>query len=325
MAGARRIAVTGASGFIGSAVCRRLAEDGNVVVAIDLSDGARVSVEEAGGTFVTADILDRQRLAEAFEGCSAVINTAAMVGDWGPMEDYIEVNVRGTLSVLDAAEAAGVERVVHLASVAGWGYEFADDLPEDAHLRACGGPYADTKGASDLLARRRGAVVIRPGDVYGPGSIPWTVRPVEAIRGGLFALPGQGEGVMTLIYVDDLVEAIVAATRQPGIEGEAIVVWDGEPVTARKFFGRYARMLGREDVRTAPLALVQAAAVAAETVARLTGRAPDVSREAIRYISRRATYPNARARELLGWEPRVDFEEGMRLSEDWLRAEGMLG
>ena len=254
-----------------------------------------------------------------------MINTAAMVGDWGPMEDYIEVNVRGTLSVLDAAEAAGVERVVHLASVAGWGYEFADDLPEDAHLRACGGPYADTKGASDLLARRRGAVVIRPGDVYGPGSIPWTVRPVEAIRGGLFALPGQGEGVMTLIYVDDLVEAIVAATRQPGIEGEAIVVWDGEPVTARKFFGRYARMLGREDVRTAPLALVQAAAVAAETVARLTGRAPDVSREAIRYISRRATYPNARARELLGWEPRVDFEEGMRLSEDWLRAEGMLG
>ena len=325
MAGARRIAVTGASGFIGSALCRKLAKDGNAVVAIDVSDRARTPVEEAGGSFVLADILDRDRLAEAFEGCSAVINTAAMVGDWGPMEDYIEVNVRGTLSVLDAAEAAGVERVVHLASVAGWGYEFADDLSEEAPLRSCGGPYADTKGASDLLARRRGAVVIRPGDVYGPGSIPWTVRPVEAIRGGLFALPGRGEGVMTLIYVDDLVEAIVAAAGQPGIEGQAIVVWDGEPVTALEFFGRYAQMLGSDKVRTAPLALVQAAAVAAEALARITGRAPDVSREAIRYISRRATYPNARARELLGWEPRVDFEEGMRRSEDWLRAEGMLG
>lgn len=325
MARARRIAVTGAGGFIGGAVSRRLLEDGHEVVGVDISENGRAALESAGASFVRADILDREALADAFAGCDAVVNTAALVGDWGPMEQFIDVNVRGTLSVLDAAQDASAGRVVHLASVAGWGYEFGDDIDEDAPLRSCGGPYADTKGASDSLARRRGAVVIRPGDVYGPGSIPWTVRPVEAIRGGLFALPGDGSGVMTLVYVDDLVEAIVEATGRPGLEGEGIVVWDGVPVSASEFFGRYARMLGKTSVRTAPMALVRGAAVVAEAVSRVTGRPPDVSREAIRYISRRAAYPNAKARELLGWEPRVDFDEGMRRSEAWLREQGLLG
>lgn len=325
MNGERLIAVTGAGGFIGSAVCRRLAGDGAGVVGVDLREEARPPVEAQGARFVAADIRSTAGLEEAFAGCDAVINTAALVGDWGPMEDFIEANVRGTLSVLDAAEAAGVGRVVHLASVAGWGYEFGSDIDEDAPLRSCGGPYADTKGASDYLARRRGAVVIRPGDVYGPGSVPWTIRPVEAIRSGTFALPGGGEGIMTPIYVDDLVEAIVAATSAPGIEGVAIAVWDGEPVRASEFFNRYAAMLGRGPVRAAPLPLVKLAAAGSELVARVTGRPPTISREAIRYISRQATFPNRRACELLGWEPQVGLDEGMRRSEAWLAEEGLLG
>ena len=325
MSGEGKIAVTGAGGFIGGATCRRLAAGGFEVVGVDLRAQARGAVEAAGAGFVASDIRSTAALADAFEGCDAVVHTAALVGDWGPMEEFIEANVRGTLSVLDAAQAAGVPRVVHLASVAGWGYEFAEEIGEDAPIRSCGGPYADTKGASDLLARRRGAVVIRPGDVYGPGSVPWTIRPVEAIRQGLFALPGDGGGLMTLVYIDDLVEAIVAATQAPGVEGVGIAVWDGEPVTAREFFGRYAAMLGKGPVRTAPVPLVSAAATASELVARLTGRPPAISREAIRYISRRATYPNRRATELLGWKPRVGFEEGMARSEEWLRAEGLLG
>jgi nucleoside-diphosphate-sugar epimerase len=294
------------------------------VVGVDLREEARPLVEAQGAKFVAADIRSTKSLEDAFAGCDAVVNTAALVGDWGRMEEFIEANVRGTLSVLDAAEASGVGRVVHLASVAGWGYEFSRDLDEGAPLRSCGGPYADTKGASDYLARGRGAVVIRPGDVYGPGSVPWTIRPVEAIRSGTFALPGSGEGIMTLIYVDDLVDAIVAATSAPGVEGLAMAVWDGEPVTASEFFNRYSSMLGKGPVRTAPLPLVQLAAAGSELVARVTGRPPTVSREAIRYISRQAAYPNRRARDLLGWEPRVGLDEGMNRTEDWLAEQGLL-
>jgi len=319
------VAVTGAGGFIGMALCRRLASEGASVVAIEQRAEARGTVEATGAHFVCTDVRDGAAVAAALTGCDGLIHTAGNVGDWGPLEDFIEVNVRGTLAVLDAADAAAIERKVHLSSVASWGYEFDSEISEDAAPRACGGPYADTKAASDYLARRRGAAVVRPGDVYGPASVPWTIRPVEALRAGRFALPGKGEGLMTLVYIDDLVDCVLRALVTPAAAGQAVTAWDGEPVTAAEFFGRYAQMLGLSKVRTAPAAAITAIALASELVARVSGRPPHISRETIRYISRRATYPNDRARELLGWAPEVNFDEGMRRTELWLRAEAMLG
>jgi len=233
--------------------------------------------------------------------------------------------VGGTRNVLDAAEAAGAQRVVHVSSVAAWGYEFTHDLGEGAPPRPTGAGYADTKGASDQLALRRGAAVVRPGDVYGPGSVPWIRRPLETMRAGEFVLPGRGDGVMTPVYVDDLVDCVVRALVHPHAGGQAFTAWDGHAVPAHEFFAHHARMLGRERVRTLPAPLVRAGALAEEVRARLTGTAPEVSRQAVIYVSRRAAYPNARAREVLGWEPRVPLAEGMRRSEAWARAEGLLG
>ncbi|MBI5104589.1 MAG: NAD(P)-dependent oxidoreductase [Solirubrobacterales bacterium] len=318
-----RIAVTGAGGFIGRATCARLAADGAQVVGVDLAPSAARAVEATGATFRLADTRDLDGLVAALDGCAGVVHTAAVVGDRGTMAEHVAVNVRGTRNVLDAADAVGAGRVVHVSSVATWGYEFHGDLPEDAAPRVCGAPYVDTKTASHLLALRRGATVVRPGDVYGPGSKPWTVRAVEALRAGMLRLPGRGEGIITPVYVDDLVDCLVRALVTPAAAGEAVTAHDGHPVTAREFFGRYAAMLGVE-VRTAPRALLAAGAGALELVARARGREPLMTREALIYVSRHAAYPNARAREVLGWEPQVGLDEGMRRTEAWLRAEGLL-
>ncbi|MSX02007.1 MAG: SDR family NAD(P)-dependent oxidoreductase [Actinobacteria bacterium] len=322
--GGQTIAVTGAGGFIGQALCRRLVDEGANPLGIELRPEARTGVEAAGARFVSLDVRDAAAVEAELDGVQGLIHTAAIVGDWGSMEDFIDVNVRGTCAVLDAAEAAGVTRVVHLSSVASFGYEFPFDLPEDASPRATGAPYADTKATSDWVARRRGAAVVRPGDVYGPGSIPWTVRPVQAIESGAFALPGKGDALMTLVYVDDLVDCVLRALVTEAAAGQAVTAWDGTPVTTAEFFGRYAQMLGQEKVRTAPLPLLELFALGSELVARARGKQPTVSREAIRYVSRKAAYPNRRATELLGWEPKVDFDEGMRRTESWLRAEGLI-
>ena len=151
-------------------------------------------------------------MAAALEGADGVVHTAALVGDWGALEDFVAVNVRGTRNVLDAAGAA---RVVHVSSVATWGYEFRRDLDEDAPVRACGEPYVDTKAAAHVLALRRGAAVVRPGDVYGPRSVPWTLRPLQALRARTLVLPGRGDGLLTLVYVDDLVDCLVRALTHP--------------------------------------------------------------------------------------------------------------
>jgi nucleoside-diphosphate-sugar epimerase len=317
-----RIAVTGAGGFIGRAVCERLTREGSTVVGIDIASAAGPAIEDAGAAFVRADTTDPVGIAAAIDGADGVIHTAAILGDRGGMDAQLAVNVRGTRNVLDAAED---RPVVHLSSVATWGYEFARDLPtEAAPPRVCGAPYVDTKTASHELALARGAAVVRPGDVYGPGSDPWTVRPLAAIRDGTFALPGRGEGILTLVYIDDLVECIALALADPAARGHAVTAWDGAPITARDYFDRYARLLGQDGVRCVPGPLLHAAAGALELRARIAGRPADVTREAIRYISRRAVYPNDRARELLGWEPRVTIDEGMRRTEVWLRTEGLL-
>jgi nucleoside-diphosphate-sugar epimerase len=140
------------------------------------------------------------------------------------MEDFVRVNVRGTRNVLDAA---GGRHAVVLASVAAWGYEFTRPLAEDSPPHPCGIPYIDTKGYAEVRALRRGATVIRPGDVYGPGSRPWVVRPLEMMRRGRFYLPAPGDGLITPVYVDDLVDAIVRALREPRAAAHAYTVWNG--------------------------------------------------------------------------------------------------
>lgn len=320
-----RIAVTGAGGFIGLALCRRLASDGAQVVGIDRAPAADAAVTAAGARFATADVTDAAAVAAALDGCDGVVHTAALVAEHGAMADFVRVNVGGTRIVLDAARAAGITRVVHLSSVATLGYEARRDLPEDAPTRTAGAVYVDTKTASHELALARGAAVVRPGDVYGPGSRPWTLRPVELMRRRRFFLPRDGGGVLTPVYIDDLVDCVVRALTHPHAVGRAYIAHDGHPVPAREFFAHYARLLGRDAVPTLPQPVMALAAAAEELRARVTGSEPQFSRPSLIYVTRRAAFPNARAREELGWEPRVDLDEGMRRTGAWLREQGLLG
>jgi nucleoside-diphosphate-sugar epimerase len=241
------------------------------------------------------------------------------------MEDYVRVTVRGTRNVLDAAQATGVRRVVHVSSIAVWGSEHRAPLPEEAEPRPSGWPYQDTKAASDVMARRRGAVVVRPGDVYGPGSKQWAIRPLETMKSGRFALPRGRDGMVTPVYIDDLVDCLVLAASSDAAEpGQAYVAWPGQVVSAADFMGYYARMLGRDRVPRLPATAHRAAVWVEECVAHLARRPPAVTAEAVRYLNREHAYTVSRAREVLGWEPQVDLDEGMRRTEAWFREEGLL-
>jgi len=307
------VAVTGA-GFIGTAVCRRLVAEGHDVVGIDVDPAAVSRVTATGAQFRRADVVDRGALRRALEGATHVVHTAALLPGSGSMADFVRVNVGGTENVCVVARDAGVDRVVHLSSVAAWGYDFRTDITEDEPLATrSSNPYIATKAASELVARKHGATVVKPGDVYGPDSYPWTRLPVEMIGAGRLALPVRGRGILTLVYVDDLVDCVYRALTIPGADGGAFTAWDGDPVTTAEFFGHYALMLGRR-VRTAPAAILR-------PVMRLM---PGVDPDDLVFLMRRATYPNARAREVLGWRPSVTLDEGMRRTEHWLRQEGLL-
>ncbi len=318
----RRVAVTGAGGFIGGAVARKLREAGAEVIGIDSRPEAAGRIEAAGAEARIADVTDPPAALTALEGAQLAVHTAAIVSDAGSMAEHIRVNVGGTSTLLGAAAAAGLERCLHVSSVAVYGYDDPSTQDESAHLRNCGVPYIDTKSASDRLARRRGAVVLRPGDVYGPRSVPWALRPLELAKAGQLAVPG-GEARMLPVYIDDLADAIVLALAR-GEPGEAYAAWnDAEEVTFEEFFNRFAEMSGGRRARRLPASALRAVGWAMEGVGALRGQSPSMTRHSVVLIGRRGSVSAARLRAL-GWEPQVSLEEGMRRTEAWFRAEGLL-
>jgi nucleoside-diphosphate-sugar epimerase len=296
---------------------------GSEVSGVDLRAGD-------DGSIVEGDVSSPGQWQRHVEGCDVVIHTAALVGMYSSPVGYWESNVRAPRVVLDAAVAGGVQRFVHLSSIVTFGFDFEGEVDERTPVRPNGVHYVDTKIASEqvvLAAHADGQVpctIVRPGDVYGPGSRPWTIEPVQRLKAGQLALPAGGRGMHSPVYVDDLVEGVVRAAAVPEAAGRIFTVTGAEPVTIGEFVAHYCRMLGIDPPHSVPAPVARAIAGAIDTVARLRRARNEVTPAAIDYFMRRGTYSIARAREVLGYEPAVDLQEGMRRTEEWLRAEGLV-
>jgi nucleoside-diphosphate-sugar epimerase len=318
-----RVFVTGAQGFIGQALARRFAQRGAEVRGVDL----RATPD---GAVVAGDIARPGAWQDHAAGCDLVLHTAAIVSMRGSDPEAVwRVNALGTRHVLDAAARGGAGRVVHLSSVTVFGFAFPDGVDEAYPTHPNGVPYVDTKVASEALVLRAHAAgdvpctIVRPGDVYGPRSRPWTILPVEEIRRRRFALPAGGRGVFSPVYIDNLVDGIVLAAEAPAAAGGVFTLTDGIGVTTRDFFGRYAAMLGR-PLPAFPTPVATGLAAAAALGARAARRETEVNAAAARYLARTGTYSIARAREVLGYAPQVGLEEGMARTEAWLADQGLV-
>jgi nucleoside-diphosphate-sugar epimerase len=318
-----RVFVTGASGFIGRRICDRYRAAGVEVRGVDVQSAPELGV-------VAGDIAEPGEWQRRVAGCELVVHTAALVSMTAGMDRFWRVNTLGTRRVLDAAVAADVGRFVHLSSVTVFGFVFPDGVDETYPVRLTGVPYVDTKIAGEqvvLQAHGAGEIVctvIRPGDVYGPGSRPWTIIPVNQLRAARAVLPAGGRGVFSPVYAENLVDGVVLAAAAGRAAGEVLTLTDGVGVETREFFGRYARMLGKQRVPAASTPVVAVAADAMDLVARLRRRESEINRNAVRYLFRTGTYSIEKARRLIGYEPRIDLDEGMRHTEAWLHEQGLL-
>ncbi|MEM1116296.1 MAG: NAD(P)-dependent oxidoreductase [Bacteroidota bacterium] len=317
-----RAVVTGSSGFLGSAFARALTEAGHDVHGVDL-----VAASGAGWPTLRADLARPGPWQEVIAGADLVVHTAARVGEAGTPAEFRAQNVEATRLVVEASAEAG--RLLHLSSIVVHGSRFPDPCPEAHPPQPTGNPYTDTKIAAEhavlqaAASGRARATVVRPGDVYGPGSRQWTVRAVEMLKAGTFALVDGGRGVLSPVYVDDVVAGgLAAATSEAGL-GEVFHVTGGVGVSPRTFFGHYARMLGVR-LRSVPPAVARAAAPVAEAAFRLVGKTPPLSGRTLEYVTHPGTYSIEKAERLLGWRPEVGLEAGMARTEAWLRAEGLV-
>ncbi len=312
------VIVTGSAGFLGSAVTRTLRDQGHVVRGLDVRNAD-----------IVADIGMPGSWQDQVRG-DVVIHTAAAVGMPSDAAHFWRINTLGTRHVLDAALANGVRRFVLFSSVTVFGNDFPDQVTEDYPTRPTGVPYADSKIAAEHLCLdahiRSGIeiVAVRPGDVYGPGSRPWTLLPLEMIRSRRVAVPTTG--IHSPVYVSDVVAGVVRAAQADSAAGQIITLSGGVGVPTAEYFDRYAQMLGRGRVPRLPRRLMLTAAGAQASVANRIGRPVELSPAAARYLAdRRGTYSIAKAAEVLDWRPEVSLDEGMARTQQWLTDQGLLG
>lgn len=320
----KRVLVTGATGFIGSHVALRLLKEGATIRAF-VRDPAKANyLVQNGVEVISGKLTDRTLIRQAVQGCQAVFHFAGVLNDIKPRAYYHEVNVEGTQTVTGAALESGVERFFHTSTIYVYGMTSTGVITENSPRIPSADNYADTKLEAENIVRQliasRGlpAVIIQPSQVYGPQDRVWTLKPIELIRSGRMLLVDGGKGVVHPIYIDDLVEGILAVAQR-GQMGEAYILCGPQAVSIREYFGYFSHMLHREHLPTIPGWLAIPSALIAEEVAKLFNRPPIFTRQEVRNTMLQATYDGSKAERELGFKPKVSIEEGMRRIEEWLR------
>jgi nucleoside-diphosphate-sugar epimerase len=323
--------VTGASGFIGGRLAERLSSEEGMRVRAMVRDAKKAErLRKFQLEIVKADLQDLSSLREAVRGCDLVFHCAALVRETGDKNEFVQANVKGTENILNASSEAGVKKFIHFSSVAVYGLNPPDGSDEATPYQPCGNLYCDTKIEAEraVWAAHHGTglpvVVIRPANVYGPHSNPWTIRPVKLINSGRMMLIKGGTGLCNYVYIDNLIDATLAAAKCGQSVGQVYLICDGNAVVWRKFFGYYAEMAGKSKIRSVPEWLAKLIALGMEAASKVTGKPPVISREAVGFLTRRARFSIEKARRELGYEPRFSLEEGMKITELWLRESGYL-
>jgi nucleoside-diphosphate-sugar epimerase len=322
------VVVTGAAGFIGGRVAQLFAEQGRTVVAVDLPARPCAHLASSGIEIRPADITDYEGMARALGSLrpAAVVHCAALMGGWGAADEYRRINVEGTRNVATWAASAGAARLIYISSVSVYGMPAARGIDETTPFKHIGLPYGDSKMEAEQIVRRfhtagLASTILRPGDVYGPRAGEWVVKLVDSMKSGRMILIGGGRGLINTTYVDNLVDAIVAALERPEAAGRDYIITDGAPVTWKEYLGALAEAAGCAPPRLSlPAPIAWPAVLVLEGAGRLTGRRPPLSRMGLRLLTAGCTYSIARARRELDWSPRVGFEAGMKAVGEWLRA-----
>jgi dihydroflavonol-4-reductase len=326
-----RALLTGVTGFIGSAVARKLVAAGFNVRALVRRHSPRTNLDGLEIEPVEGDMLDKNAVFNAARDARYVFHVAADYRLWAPdSEEIMRTNLEGTRVVMETARAAGAERIVYTSSVAtlklredGTPADETTPLSEKEGI----GAYKRSKIAAERLVERMignglPAIIVNPSTPIGPRDLrptPTGRMIVEAASGHMPAFVDTG---LNLVHVDDVAAGHLAALRHGRI-GERYIL-GGVNMTLAELLGRIARLTGRPAPRLRlPRALIYPLAFGAEAIARVTKREPFVTLDGLRMAKHRMYFTSAKAERDLGYKARP-AEEGLRDAIDWFRKAGFL-
>lgn len=326
------VLITGGTGFIGSRLALHCLHSGERVRVLALPNSAvqeqnRAVIEAEGGEVVLGSVTDRRAVQEAIEGAKVVFHLAAAQHEMNISDQrFWEVNLEGTRNLLEAAAAATVERFVHGSTIGVYGAA-EGQIDETTPMRP-DNIYGLSKAEGEKLAlacvERIPVTVMRIAEVYGPGDRR-LLKMFRAIKKGSFFIIGRGDNRHQPIYVDDLIDGLLAARTSPRAVGRAFVLAGPQPVTTTQMVEAIAEALGkRKRVIRVPMWPFLATALLLERTLRPLGIQPPLHRRRMDFFRKSLWFSTERAKVDLGFVPGTDFRRGAALTAAWYAEHGEL-
>jgi len=331
----KKLLVTGAAGFIGGALFKRLVEYDLDVVGTVLYEKEATTLRDEGFKVEVLDLASDQPWDDLLQGVNIVFNIAALFQEVENSEAmYHRVNVDGTLKLIKTAEKAGVERFVHCSTVGVHGH--VKEIPctektpfnpmDEYHRTKLEGElavldFARTLGDSGMIV-----TVNRPAMVYGPGDTRM-MKIFKAIDSGKFMMIGSGEVLAHLGYIDDQVDSLILNAVRPRdmIHLEAFNIASGRPITLNELSRFIADAAGVDLSKVKiPVAPVWFAGLVCEIICRPFGIKPPIFRRRVGFFTHNRAFDISKANNLLNYHPKVSDQDGIKTTLDWYKEKGLI-
>jgi dihydroflavonol-4-reductase len=326
-----KILVTGASGFVGSALCDELTQQGHDVFALMRATSSTAHLKQARFTSVLGDLRNQKSLQEAVKDAEVIIHGAGLVTARS-RDEFFEHNALGTQRLVEAARdyAPGLKRFVYISSLAAAGPSDATRARDEADQNAPVSFYGQSKLAGEDFVRASGvpSVIIRPPAVYGPRDkgvfefFKMTNMGIQLAIGGAAIKP------YSFVHVDDLVQGILAAAfcDKTFAPGEVFYICGDDTATWESAMQAIAAVLGKSPLQIpAPLALVTAIGALYSGLTKISGKTFPMNLDKVKELKAPAwTCQNAKAKRMLGFKPFWDLNRGLEHTARWYKDQGWL-
>lgn len=331
----KKLLVTGAAGFIGGALFKRLVEYNLDVVGTVLYEEEAMTLRDKGYKVEVLDLASDEPWDDLLQDIDIVFNIAALFQEVENTEAmYHKVNVDGTLKLLKTAAAAGVERFVHCSTVGVHGH--VKEIPctektpfnpmDEYHRTKLEGELAVLDFARSLGEDKMIVTVNRPAMVYGPGDTRM-MKIFKAINSGKFMMIGSGEVLAHLGYIDDQVDSLILNGVRPRdkVHLEAFNIASSKPITLNELAAYIADAAGVKLSKIKiPVAPVWFAGLLCEIICRPFGIKPPIFRRRVGFFTHNRAFDISKANDLLDYHPKVSDRDGIKITLDWYREKGLL-